>query len=83
MFFILPGEFAKKTLQLFVLNSKRLEGYTQWVHFFFAKVHTTHSQKNTLRFLFKKHPDEPCFYLARPGGTRRLSSSTNKCSGAY
>jgi hypothetical protein len=28
---------AKKTLQLFVPNSKRLGSYTQWVHFFFAK----------------------------------------------
>ena len=26
-----------KTLQLFIPNSKRLGGYTQWVHFFFRK----------------------------------------------
>ena len=30
-----------KTLQLFVPNSKRLGGYTQWVHFFFEKAHIT------------------------------------------
>ena len=30
-----------KTLQLFVPNSKRLGGYTQWVHFFFKKAHIT------------------------------------------
>jgi hypothetical protein len=35
--FIFPKEFAEKTLQLFISNSKRLRGYTQWVHFFFAK----------------------------------------------
>ena len=34
MFFYLPEKFSEKTLQLFVLNSKRLGGYTQWVHFF-------------------------------------------------
>ena len=36
-----------KTLQLFVPNSKRLGGYTQWVYFFFKKVHIT--QKTSSR----------------------------------
>ena len=40
-----------KILQLFVLNSKRLGGYTQWVHFFFKKAHIT--QKNSSRRVFK------------------------------
>jgi hypothetical protein len=35
--FIFPKKVAKKILQLFVLNSKRLRGYTQWVQ----KVHST------------------------------------------
>ena len=34
MFFNFPEKFSEKTLQLFVPNSKRLGGYTQWVHFF-------------------------------------------------
>ena len=34
-----------KTLQLFVPNSKRLGGYTQWVHFFLSKK--THVTKKT------------------------------------
>jgi len=32
-------EISKLTLQLFMLNSKRLGEYTQWVHFL-GKVHT-------------------------------------------
>jgi hypothetical protein len=31
MFFSFPEKFAEKTFQLFVPNSKRLRGYTQWV----------------------------------------------------
>ena len=33
-----------KTLQLFVPNSKRLGGYTQWVHFFLQKKGAHHSE---------------------------------------
>ena len=33
IFFNFPRKFSEKTLQLFVPNSKRLGGYTQWVHF--------------------------------------------------
>ena len=36
-----------KTLQFFVPNSKRLGGYSQWVHFFFKKAHIT--QKTSSR----------------------------------
>ena len=36
-----------KTHQLFVPNSKRLGGYTQWVYFFFKKAHIT--QKTSSR----------------------------------
>jgi hypothetical protein len=33
-FLFFSRNFVEKTLQLFVPNSKRLGGYTQWVHFF-------------------------------------------------
>jgi hypothetical protein len=33
-FLFFPRKFAEKILQLFIPNSKRLGGYTQWVHFF-------------------------------------------------
>ena len=46
-----------KILQLFVPNSKRLEGYTQWVHFFLQKKRTSRrrlpqdsSFSNNIRF---------------------------------
>jgi hypothetical protein len=48
-FLFFPWKFAEKTLQLFVLNSKRLRGYTQWVHFFFAKS-ALHSEVLTEHF---------------------------------
>ena len=50
-----------KTLQLFVPNSKRLGGYTQWVHFFLLqKAHVTRetsSRQTTSRPHDKKNPD--------------------------
>ena len=51
-----------KTLQLFVPNSKRLRGYTQWVHFFLKKS-AYHSEDFFKTRVFKQHKiqDPPTF----------------------
>jgi hypothetical protein len=52
-----------KTLQLFVPNSKRLRGYTQWVPFFSEKVHVTQRsfQEGPLQGFSSKEPGSSLF----------------------
>ena len=57
-----------KTLQLFVPNSKRLGGYTQWVHFFFKKTHIT--QKTSSRQQFSNNIRFKTLHLFVPNSKR-------------
>jgi len=74
--------FLLDPLTLCFSNSKRLGGYTQWVHF--------HEKRTPLEFLKStsclrswKHSNDACFYSARPRGTRRLLSLTMTHSRAW
>ena len=76
MFFLLDP------LTLCFANSKRLGGYTQWVHFP-KKCTSPEALQSTSWLHSRKHSDYTCFYSARSGGTRRPPSSTMTRSRAW
>ena len=76
-------QFQDKTLQLLVLNSKRLGGYMMGVLFIQKSTHHSKIPRSATWFHSRKHSGDACSYSARPGGTRQgFRSSTMKCSGA-
>ena len=77
-----------KTLQLFVLNSKRLRGYTQWVHFFLQK--STRHQEDFFKIdHFKasrqKNPNRAIseFFLMSPSTKNQSNLKTRPSSSLF
>ena len=66
------GRIPKKALQLFMLNSKRLGGYTQWVHFA-RKAHTTRRLQEHFMSSLWRYSDATWFYSAK---SRRFKTTS-------
>jgi hypothetical protein len=81
-FKVLRQGIEDKSLQLFVPNSKRLRGYTRWVHFF-KKCTPLEDLKKRYMVSLKKALGRHLFLLGKSWrNKKRLSSSTIQCSGA-
>ena len=68
-----------KTIQLFISNSKRLGGYTQWVHFFLQKAHVT--KKTYSRHTTSKPHDISEFFLIKNPGILGYSPAKDQRHG--
>ena len=80
------SNFFEKKLQIMPSNSlfqtARGSGATLSKCSFSEKCTPLEDFKKHYMVSLRKHSDKPCFYLARPGVTRRLPRSTIQCAGA-